>query len=120
MDKFIRKLKELDQYLGATYINNCEPAIMIETPDIFPEPDMPKIILDTGVEHPKTALDMTYLKQKDIDKAIRQKLRKKYVYETDMHMIYNILVGNTNNQLQEKAALEATFQVFKTGRDPIG
>ena len=75
MDKFVRKIKELDQYLGATYINNCEPAIMIETPDIFPEPDMPKIILDTGVEHPKTALDMTYLKQKDIDEAIRQKLR---------------------------------------------
>ena len=46
---------------------------------------------------------MTYLKNKNIDKAIRQKLSKKDIYETDMHKIYNIIVGQTNNQLKEKA-----------------
>ena len=39
---------------------------------------------------------MAYLKEKNIDKAIRQKLRKKNVYETDTHKIYNIIVGQTN------------------------
>ena len=37
-----------------------------------------------GVERPKTYTDMTYLKKKNIDKAIHQKLRNKDVYETDM------------------------------------
>ena len=63
---------------------------------------------------------MTHLKNNNIDKAIRHKLRKKDVYETDMHKIYNIILGRTNEQLQEKAASEATFQVVNTGRYPIG
>ena len=63
---------------------------------------------------------MTYLEKKNIDEAILQKLRKKDVYKSDMHKIYNLIVGQTNEQLQEKAASDATFQTVKTERDPIG
>ena len=63
---------------------------------------------------------MTYLEKKNIDEAIRQKLRKKDVYESDMHKIYNLIVGQTNEQLQEKSALDATFHAVKTDPDPIG
>ena len=38
----------------------------------------------------------------------------------DMHNIYILIVGQTNEQLQEKAASDATFQMVMTGRDPIG
>ena len=37
-----------------------------------------------------------------------------------MHKIYNLIVGQTNEQLQEKAVSDATFQGVKTDRDPIG
>ena len=37
-----------------------------------------------------------------------------------MHKIYNLIVGQTNEQLKKKAASDATFWVFKTGRDSIG
>ena len=37
-----------------------------------------------------------------------------------MHKIYNIIVGQTNKQLQEKAVSDATFQVVNTDQDPIG
>ena len=72
-----------------------------------------------GTERPKTDGEMTYLKKKNINEAIRQKLRKKDVYESDMHKIYNLIVGQTNEQLQEKAASDATFQAVETDRDPI-
>ena len=62
---------------------------------------------------------MTYLKNKNIDKAIRQKPRKKDAYETDMHKIYNLIVVQKNKQLKDKAVLDATFQAVKTGRDTI-
>ena len=45
---------------------------------------------------------------------------KKGVYESDMHKIYNLIAGQKNEQLQEKAALDATFQAVKTDRDPVG
>ena len=93
---------------------------MNKTPETFLDQNVPAIIPDTGVEHPNTDVEMTYLKNKNIDEAICQKLRKQYVYETNMHMIYNIFVGHTKNQLQEKAVLDATFQVVKKVRDPIG
>ena len=47
-------------------------------------------------------------------------MRKKDVYESDMHKIYNIVVGKTNKQLQEKAAPVATFQAVKDYQYPIG
>ena len=43
---------------------------------------------------------MTYFKKKNIDEAIRQKLRKKDVYESGMHNIYNLIVRQKNKQLQ--------------------
>ena len=63
---------------------------------------------------------MTYLKEKNIDEAICQNLRKKDVQQSDMHKIYNIIVGQTNEQLQDKAASDSTFQAVKTDQDPIG
>ena len=112
-------MKELERYLGTSYRYSCQPAIMTETAANFPNLEMPTIT-DLGIERPKTDGEMTYLKKKNIDKAIRQKLRKKDVYESDMHNIYNLIVGQTNEQLQEKAASDATFQAVKTDRDPIG
>ena len=61
----------------------------------------------------------TDLKNKNIDEAIHQKLRKRYEYETNMHKIYNLIVGQTNEQLQDKAASDATYQAVKSGRDPF-
>ena len=63
---------------------------------------------------------MTYLEKKNIDEAIRQNLRKKYVYETYMHKIYNLIVSQTKEQLQEKAASGAPFQAVKSDQDPVG
>ena len=63
---------------------------------------------------------MTYLKKKNIDEAIRQNLRKKDVYESDMHKIYNLIVCQKNEQLQYKAGSDATFQVVKTDKYPKG
>ena len=63
---------------------------------------------------------MTYLEKNYIDEAIREKLRKKDFYESDMQKIYNLFVSQTNEQLQEKSASDATFQAVKTDQDPIG
>ena len=79
------------------YSDSCQTAIVIETPDTFPEPDIPKIIPDTGVDHPKTDAEITYLKKKNIDEAIYQKLRKKDMYETVMQNIYNNIMVQTND-----------------------
>ena len=65
---------------------------------------MPTIIHEMGVKCPKMDTEMTYLKKKTIDKAIRQKIGNKDVYKTDMHKIYNLILGKKNEQLQKKAA----------------
>ena len=65
-------------------------------------------------------MDMTYLKKKTIDGSISHKPRKKGVYKTNIHKIYNLIIGQTNKQLQEKEALDATFQAVKTVQYPIG
>ena len=72
-------MKELERYLGATYSDSCQPAIMTETATIFPDPEMPTIT-DLGTERPKTHGEMTYLEKNNIDEAIHQKLRKKDVW----------------------------------------
>ena len=36
-----------------------------------------------------------------------------------MHKIYNLIVGQTNEQLQEKATPDATLQAVKSDQDPI-
>ena len=61
-------MKKLEWYLGAIYSNIYQPAIMTKTPTTFPDPDMPIIIPDMGVNRPITDADMTYLKNKNIDK----------------------------------------------------
>ena len=114
-DKFSGTMKELERYLGANYSDSCQPAIITNTLETFPDPDMPTIVPDMGVECLNNDVEITYLENKNIDEAIHQKLRKKYVYETDMHMIYNIIVGHTRNQLQEKVASDANFHVVNTG-----
>ena len=45
---------------------------------------------------------MTYLNKNNIDEFIKQKLRKKDVYESDMHKIYKLIVGQANEQHQLK------------------
>ena len=82
---------------------------MTDTPATFPDLHMPTIIPDTGVKRPKTYAEMIYLEKNNIGKAIHQKLRKKGLYEIDMHKIYNLDVVQTNKKLQEKTALETTF-----------
>ena len=97
-------MKEMEWYLGKTYSDNCHPAIMTETAAKLPDPEMPTIT-ELGTERPKIDGEMTYIEKNNINEAIRQKLRKKDVYESDMHKIYNMIVGQTNEQIQEKAAL---------------
>ena len=80
---------------------------MTETPATFPDPVMLTIPY-LGIDHPKTVAEITYL-EKNIDEEIRQNMMKKDIYESDMHKIYNIIVGQTNEQLQEKAELGATL-----------
>ena len=60
---------------------------------------MPTIIPYMGVERHKTNTDMNYLQKKNIIEAICKKLMNNDVYETDMHMIYNIIVVQTNKKL---------------------
>ena len=113
-------MKEIERYLGATYSDSCQPAIMNETPATFPDPEMTTVIPDTGADHPKTYVQMSYLKNKINGEAICQELRKEDIYGKDIHKIYNLMLGQKNKQIQEKAASDATFQAVNTFRDPIG
>ena len=45
-------------------------------------------------------MEMTYLKNKTINEAICQKLKKKDVYKTDMYKIYNLILNQKNKKLQ--------------------
>ena len=72
---------------------------MTYTPETSPKPEIPTIIPETNIERHKTELGITYLKTKNIDKDIHQKLRNKYVYENKMHNIYNLIVGWLNDKL---------------------
>ena len=68
-----------------------------------------------GVECTKTDAEMTYLKNWNINESIRHKPRKKYVYEIDIQNIYNLSVGQKNEQLQENNTLDATLKAVSTG-----
>ena len=92
---------------------------MTETEATFREPDVPTIT-DLGIELPQIYEEMNYLKKKNTDESISQNMRKKDVYESDMHKIYNLIVGQKNEQLQEKAASDTNFQAVKTDQYPIG
>ena len=112
-------MKELERYIGSTYSDSCQPAIVTETSATFPDPQIPTIT-DLGTECPKKDGETTYLEKNNIDEAIRQNLRKKDLYKSDIHNIYNLIVGQMNEQLQEKAATDATFQAVNNDQDPIG
>ena len=56
-------------------------------------------IADLGTKSPKIDAEMTYLNKKNINEAIHQNMSKHNVYKSDM---YNIIVVQTNEQLQEK------------------
>ena len=108
-------MKDLQWYLGEKYIDSYQPDIMNKAMVTLPDTQIPTIIPHKVVERPKTEVDMTYLKKKNIDEAIHQKLRKKDVYENDMHKVYNIIVVHMNDQLQEKAESDNTFQAVNSG-----
>ena len=46
-------MKELEKYLGTTYSDSFQPAIVTETADTFPDPEMPTITY-LVIERPKT------------------------------------------------------------------
>ena len=60
-------------------------------------------ITELGTGCPKIDGEMTYLEKNNINESICQKLRKKDFYKSYMHKIYNLIVGQNNEQLQEKA-----------------
>ena len=105
-------MEELERYLEATYSNIYQPSIINNTTETFTDLDMPTIIPDTGTKLPMTYGKMIYLKNKNIDEAIHKKLRNKGVYKTDMHNIYNAIMGKKNYQLQENLASYDIFQAF--------
>ena len=74
----------------------------------FPDQEMPNITY-LVTNRPKIDAQMSYLEKNYIDEAIHQNLRKKDVYESDMHKIYNLIVGQTKEQLQEKVESDATL-----------
>ena len=61
--------------------------MMTETQATLPNPDMPTTIPDLCIDLPKKDVEMTYLEKKNIDEAINKNIRKKDVYELDMHKI---------------------------------
>ena len=101
-------MKEVDQCLGATYSDSFQLSIMTETVTTLPEQEMPTIT-DLGTKRPTIDGEMTYLEKKNINESNRQNLREKDIYKSDIHKIYNLIVGQTNEQLQEKAASDTTF-----------
>ena len=72
-------VKETERCLGAAYSDSCQPSIMTETLEIFPDPEVPTIIPGMVIDHPKTDAEITYPKKKNIEEVIHQKLRKKDV-----------------------------------------
>ena len=54
------------------------------------------IIPDTCVNYPRIDSDMTYLEKKNTNDPIRHTPKNKYMYETVIHKIYNIIVVQTN------------------------
>ena len=91
---------------------------MSDTPATFTDPEI-TTITDLVTEITKTYSQMTYLWKKNTNETTHQYLRNKDVYESDIHNIYNIIVGQTHEQLQQKATPDDTFQAVKYDRYPI-
>ena len=92
---------------------------MNDVPVTFIDRDMPTINPYKDVNLPKSDIEMTYPEKKNINEVINHKPRKKDIYETNMHNIYNLIVADTNKPLQDKAASDTTFQAVKIDQDPI-
>ena len=90
----------MEQHHGGNYRNIFQPPIITKILKTFLGLEMPTIIPDTSAKRPKMHRKITYLEKNNIYKAIRKKLRKKDVYETDMHKIYNLIMGQTNKKSQ--------------------
>ena len=80
-------MKELECYLGATFINSCQPVIMNKTLENFANQEITTTMMDTGAKLPETDVEMTYLNKKNTNDVIHKKWRKRDVYENDMHNI---------------------------------
>ena len=93
---------------------------MTKTLEKFTDPEMPTIIPEMGTESPKTDVETTYPKEKNIDEAIHQKLRNKDVYETDMHKIYNIIVGKKNEHFRRRRHLMPPYMCSSQAETPLG
>ena len=57
--KSTRMKKELDRYLGVTYINICHITIMTKTLATFLDLEIPIIVMYTGTKRTKTDTYMT-------------------------------------------------------------
>ena len=68
-------MKELEQYIGATYSDSCQSDIITETAATLTYPEIPNIT-DLCTKLPKKYAKMTYLNKNNIYEAIRQNLRK--------------------------------------------
>ena len=69
---------------------------MTETPATFLDQNILTTIPDLCIDHTKIDAEMNYLKKKNINETIFQKLSNKDEYELDMHKIYNLIVGQSN------------------------
>ena len=72
---------------------------MNETAATLSDPYIP-IVADLGTERPKIDAERTYLEKIIPMKQSKKNLRNKDVYESYMHKIYNLIVSQTNEQLQ--------------------
>ena len=63
-DKFSKKMKEMERYIGATYSDSCKLDIITETEAALPNPEMPTST-DLVTERSKTDWEMTYLEKKE-------------------------------------------------------
>ena len=61
-NKFSLTMKGLERYLGSTYSEIFQPAIMTETSATVTDPEM-TTITDLGIDHPKSDVDMSYLEK---------------------------------------------------------
>ena len=94
-------MKELERYLCKAYINICQTEIINETLATFPEPNTTTTMMDTGADCLQKESEMTYIKKKNINDAIHQNFRKRNVLKTNMHKIYNLIMGYKNEQPQD-------------------
>ena len=62
LDKFDRRIKDLERYLGETYIDRRQPAIMAKTMATFFYQEIPKVTTDTSAKSLKMDAEITYLK----------------------------------------------------------